>query len=131
MKLDQLFNDGACGIEQALYAGKVNFNTEDIETGVSLVDIPPNFVITRAVCKVKTAFNAATTNVLTLGTDASVLDLLGADIVTEGTPGQYQAQTWIETGTVSKTIKAKYTQTGTAATTGEAEFYIFVMRLPE
>lgn len=131
MKLKNLFNEGACGIEQALYAGKVAFDTGDIDAGIALVEVPANHVITRAVCIVKTAFNAVTTNVLTLGTDASVIDLLGATAVTEGTPGTYQAQTWIETGSAKKTVKAKFTESGAAATTGTAEFYIFVMRLPE
>ena len=131
MKLNHLFNEGACGIEQALYAGKVKFDTEGADTGVALVDVPANHIITRAVCKVKAAFNAATTNVLTLGTDENVADLLGANDVTEGTPGAYQKQTWLETGAAKKTVKAKFTESGTAATTGEAEFYIFVMRLPE
>lgn len=131
MKLTNLYNEGACGIEQALFAGEVSFDTEDIVNGIPLVEVPANFVITRAVAKVKTVFNAATTNVLTLGTDESVSDLLGANDVTEGTAGAYQKQTWVETGAAKKTVKAKYTQSGTAATTGKAEFYIFVMKLPE
>ncbi len=131
MKLTNPYNNGACGIEQALYAGEVSFNTQGIATGVSLVDIPANCIITRAVCKVKTVFNAETTNVLTIGTDAGVNDLLGASDITEGTLGAYQKQTWLETGAAKKTVKAKYTQSGNVATTGKAEVYVFFMRLPE
>lgn len=131
MKLNNVFNAGACGIEQALYAGKIKFNTEGAATGVALVDVPANHVITKAVCVLKTAFNAVTTNVLTLGTDAGATNLLGASDVTEATPGAYQKQAWLETGAAKKTVSVKYEQTGTAATTGEAEFYVFVMRLPE
>ena len=131
MKLRYMYNEGACGIEQGLYAGKVAFDTADIATGVSLIEVPANCIITKAVCKVKTAFNAAATNVLTLGTDAGITELLAAEDITEGATGAYQKPAWIETGSTKKTVKAKYTESGTAATAGEAEFYIFVMRLPE
>jgi hypothetical protein len=131
MKLTNPYNIGACGIEQALYVGEVDFNTEGVATGIALAEVPANCVITKAVCKVKTPFNAATTNVLTLGTDEGVNDLLGTSDITEGTAGAYQKPAWIETGAQKKTIKAKYTQSGTAATAGKAEFYIFFMRLPE
>jgi len=248
MKLNNMFNEGAVGIEQALYIGKIAFNSEGASTGVSLVDIPANYVITKAVCKVGTAFNAATNNLITLGADAGISDLLntadnadgafatatlsptgnnnditvtakkpgtagnaikvqlldpsgnskalkvtmesdtivvslatseagaitstaaqviaainaalgvkdlvvaanaadndGSVVVTAvnatalagGTEGSnhkvgvFSKQLWLETGSTKKTVKAKYVQTGTAATTGTAEFYLFVMRLPE
>ncbi len=131
MKLTNLFNEGACGIEQALYIGKIKFNSTGAATGITLAEVPANHVITRAVCKVTEEFDAGTTNVLTLGTDESIADLLGANAVMEDTPGVYQAQTWLETGATQKTVKAKYAQTGDAAEAGEAEFYLFVLRLPE
>lgn len=135
MKLDNLFNAGACGIEQALYVGSVSFDTEGIADGVKLATVPKNHVITKAVAIVKTAFNAVTTNVLTLGNkvgetyDADAL--LDSSAITEGTKGAYQKQLWIETGSNDMEIYAEFDETGTAATAGEAEFYIFVMRLPE
>ncbi|TCX51933.1 MULTISPECIES: hypothetical protein [unclassified Dehalobacter] len=131
MKLTNKFNDGACGIEQAVFAGAIKFNTANVATGVALVDVPANHIITKVVCKVTAAFDAGTTNVLTVGTDAELDDLLDASAVTEGTVGAYQANTWLETGAAKKTVKAKYTQTGTAAAAGAAEVYVFAMRLPE
>ena len=248
MKLTKLFNDGACGIEQGLYIGKLAFNSEGAAAGVSLAEIPANFVITRAVCIVGADFNAGTNNLITLGTDAGVSNLLGsgdnadgskaaatlvstgddndilitakapgvvgngikvqlkdpagnskslevtmvndtivvslatsaagtitstaaqvivainsalsvkdlvvasnaadnagtgvvvaiaATALTGGTDGSnhkagaFSKEVWVETGAAKKTVKAKFTQTGTAATAGSAEFYLFLMRLPE
>ena len=75
---------GKCGIEQVLCAGNVSFYTKDVGKGVALIELPENIIITKAVAVVNTAFNAATTNVLTVGTNDSADDLLGADDVTEG-----------------------------------------------
>ena len=69
---------GVCGVEQLLHAGKVSFDTKDIANGVELIELPANMIITKAVAVVGKAFNAATTNVLTVGTNDSVDDLLGA-----------------------------------------------------
>ena len=81
---------GKCGIEQVLCAGKVSFDTKDVSKGVVLLELPENIIITKAVAVVNTAFNAATTNVLTVGINDAVDDLLGANDVTEGTAGAYQ-----------------------------------------
>ena len=61
-----------------------------VSKGVAMIELPENIIITKAVAVVNTAFNAATTNVLTVGTNDSADDLLGADDVTEGTVGAYQ-----------------------------------------
>lgn len=57
---------GKCGIEQVLCAGKVSFDTKDVSKGIVLIELPQNIIITKAVAVVNTAFNAATTNVLTI-----------------------------------------------------------------
>ena len=80
---------GVCGVEQVLHAGKASFDTKDIANGVELVELPANIIITKAVAVVGKAFNAETTNVLTVGTNDTVDDLLGADDVTEATAGTY------------------------------------------
>lgn len=121
---------GKCGIEQVLCAGKVSFDTKDINKGVDLIELPEDIIITKAVAVVNTAFNAATTNVLTVGTNDAVNDLLGANDVTEGTTGVYQKNLFkICKGTKTK-IKVKFTFTGAAATAGEAEIYLNVVRIP-
>jgi hypothetical protein len=105
-------------------------------TTLLLASIPINSFITSAACSIVTAFNAATTNVLTLGvTQASANELLAAADITEGTPGYYTQTTGcgtINTQTAQPAISnidvtqggvglwVKFTQTGTAATTGQA-----------
>lgn len=121
---------GVCGVEQMFYAGKVNFNDTGVATGVKLCDLPANIVVTRAVAIVKTAFNAGTTNVLTVGANDDIDDILGSSDITEGTAGTYNKQTFAEYSK-KKTVKAKFTQTGTAATAGSAEIYLFVVRVAE
>lgn len=121
---------GKCGIEQVLCAGKVSFNTKDISKGIDLIELPENIIITKAVAVVNTAFNAATTNVLTVGTNDAVNDLLGTDDVTEGTAGAYQKSLFKIYKDVKPKIKAKFTSTGAAATAGEAEIYLNVVRIP-
>ena len=122
---------GVCGVEQVLHAGKVSFDTKDIANGVELVELPANIIITKAVAIVGEAFNAETTNVLTVGTNETADDLLGADDVTEGTAGTYMKSLFeIRKGAPVK-VKVKYDSTGTAATAGEADIYLGVVRTPE
>lgn len=64
---------GKCGIEQVLCAGKVSFDTKDVSKGIVLIELPQNIIITKAVAVVNTAFNAATTNVLTVGSGCWLL----------------------------------------------------------
>ena len=120
---------GVCGVEQMLYAGSVAFNTEGIDEGVELIELPANIVVTKAVAVVKTAFNAGTTNVLTVGANSDIDDILGSGDVTEGTAAAYSVNKFVEYNAAKK-IKAKYTETGTAATAGAADIYLFVVRIP-
>ena len=121
---------GKCGIEQVLCAGKVSFDTKDVSKGIVLIELPQNIIITKAVAVVNTAFNA-TTNVLTVGTNDSVDDLLDANDVTKGTTGTYQKNLFEIIKGEKPKIKAKFTSTGAAATAGEAEIYLNVVRIPE
>lgn len=123
------WNLGACGVEQMIYAGSVAFDTDGIDEGVELIELPANIVVTKAVAVVKTAFNAATTNVLTVGANDNIDDILGSGDVTEGTAAAYCVNKFVEYNAAKK-IKAKYTQTGTAATAGAADIYLFVVRIP-
>ena len=121
---------GICGIEQLMYAGSVAYNTTGISTGVELCKLPKNIIVTRAVAVVGTAFNAGTTNVLTVGTNDDIDNLLGSSDITEGTAGAYSKQEFLEL-TSEKAVKAKFTQTGTAASAGAADIYLFVVRIPD
>lgn len=123
------WNLGACGVEQMLFAGSVAFDTEDIDKGVELCELPAGTIITRAVAVVNEAFDAGTTNVLTVGANDDANDLLGSSDVTEGTRGAYIAHKFVQYDAAQK-VKAKFTQTGTAATAGAADIYLFVVRIP-
>lgn len=120
---------GTCNDVKMLYAGTVNFDDTDIDKGVELCELPAGIIVTKAVAKVNTAFNAATTNVLTVGANDDVNDLLGSDDVTEGTAGAYIVNKFVQYDEAKK-VKAKYTQSGTAATAGSADIYLFVVRIP-
>lgn len=121
---------GICGVEQLFYAGTVAFDDDDIDQGIALKKLPNNIIITRAVAVVNTAFDAGTTNVLTLGTNDDCDNILGSSDVTEGTAGTYSKQVFVQAATKAA-IKAKYTQTGTAATAGEADIYVFFVSIPD
>lgn len=121
---------GVCGVEQLAYIGKVAFDTDDVDNGVALYELPQKAIITGTVAVVGTAFDAGTTNVLTAGTNSDVNNLLGSGDVTEGTTGAYQAATFVEAAKGDK-VKVKYTQTGTAATAGAAELYIKFVSIPD
>lgn len=130
--MEVMQNDpGICGVAQFFYAGTVKFNTEDADTGVVLCKIPHDCRITRAIAVVDTAFDAGTTNVLTVGTTTTNADeLLGSGDITEGTAGIYNKMLFVETAKDTK-IVAKYTQTGTAATAGKARIYLETVGIPE
>lgn len=121
---------GVCGVEQVLCAGAVKFDTKDADKGIVLAELPENIIITKAVAVVNKAFNAATTNVITIGTNDAANDLLGSSDVTAGTANSYVKDIFkiFKEKTI---IKVKYTQTGAKATAGEADVYLNVVRIPE
>lgn len=90
-------------------------------------------VVVRCWYEVLTAYNAGTTNVITLGDGTTGNKYLAAADVTEATPavyptggvGPFKAET--ATGTLTLT----YAQTGTAATTGAGRVYALIASLPE
>lgn len=118
----------------------VNFNDANISTGVKFGALPQGAYITSVKCFVTTAFNAGTTNVLAMGTTAA-----GSDILAGGTtanincnPASTGNQALGAAAGVGLTVAAgnptgsnggfdlfaRYTQTGTAATTGQVTFVI-------
>jgi len=124
------WNLGACGVEQMIFAGSVKYNDTGIADGIKVCDLPDNIIVTKAVAVVTTAFNAGTTNVLTVGTNDDADNLLGSGDITEGTAAAYAGSNkFVKLGTGGK-VNAKYTQTGTDATAGAADIYLFVVRIP-
>lgn len=123
------------GSVAALLTFAALFNTANIANGVKVATIRASArhpVLLEVWAEVITAFNAATTNVLTFGTDAaSANQILAAADITEGTPGFYPANAAVKflRITADTDLYVKYTQSGTAATTGNALIYVNVTPL--
>lgn len=124
------YDFGKCGLTNLFYAGTIKFDTTGASSGVVLFEAPQDMIITGAVAEVTTAFNAGTTNVLTVGANSDVNDLLGSSDVTEGTKGAYTKNTFVKLKKGDK-VKAKFTETGTTATAGAADIYLFAAGVPE
>jgi hypothetical protein len=110
--------------------------SEDIlfsQTSVTVDSLAVGDVVVQVWVQVLTAFNAATTNVITVG-DGNTGDkyIVAAD-VTEATPGVYPTggKGPYVAETVARTLTLSYAQTGTAATTGQARVYAVIASLPE
>lgn len=118
----------------------VNFNDANISAGVKFGALPQGAYITSVRCFVTTAFNAATTNVLTIGTTATGVDILagGTTANINCNPASTGNQVLAASAGVGLTVAAgnptgstggfdlfaRYTQTGTAATTGSVTYVI-------
>jgi hypothetical protein len=98
------------------------------DSTVTLETLAIGDVVVRCWAEVLTAFNAGTTNVLVLGDGTTANKYLAASDVTEGTPAVYPTGGLgpFKAETAAGTLKATYTQTGTAATTGSARVYALV-----
>ena len=98
------------------------------DTTVALDTLAVGDVVIRCWAQVTAAFNAATTNVLTLGDGTTGNKYLAAADVTEGTPGVYPTGGAgpFAAETAAGTLTATYAQTGTAATTGSARVYALI-----
>lgn len=107
-----------------LVAGTIGFGNST----VVLESLAAGDVIVRCWAQVVTAFNAGTTNVLTLGDGTTGNKYLAASDVTEGTPGVYPTGGIgpFAAETAAGSLTATYAQTGTAATTGSARVYALV-----
>lgn len=113
------------------YRKRVNFNDAGVATGVFVGTLPNGALIVDAIANVRIVFNAATTNVLTVGTNVGgpYNNILGVADVNEAVLGGYRAPI-LALGTTSFLITADtdifavFTQTGAVATTGQADIYI-------
>ena len=85
-------------------------------------------VVVQCWCEVLTAFNAGTTNVITLGDGTTGNKYLTSSDVTEATPAVYptggKGPFPAEAG--AGTLTVTYAQTGTAASTGSARVYALI-----
>jgi hypothetical protein len=112
-----------------LVSGTINFS----DSTVTLDALAVGDVVIRCWAEVKTAFNAATTNVVILGNGVTTNKFLAAADVAEGTPGVSPAGGVgpFTAETVAGSLVAAYSQTGTAATTGQAVIYAHITSVPE
>jgi hypothetical protein len=110
------------------FRATVEFDTYQIGTAgkVPLGTLPAGAIVTGMLVKVTEAFNAATTNVLTVGTASDDDAIIGAADVDETTVGT--TVTFAAVGykaTAATPLFIKYAQTGTAATAGAADIVLW------
>jgi hypothetical protein len=99
---------------------RVNYNDSAIAAGVLFGTMPAGAMITDLDIRVTTAFNAGTTNAINVGTTAG-----GTQIFTDAaTVGHRQPTIPNISFAVDTDLFVQYAQTGTAATTGLADFVI-------
>lgn len=103
----------------------INYNDANIAAGVAFENyLPQGAFISRVLIEVVTAFNAGTTNVLTVGTvGAAFNNIVSAADVNEAATGIYDATRALGralTAAGNVLPVALFAQTGTAATAGQA-----------
>lgn len=106
---------------------QVNYNDAGIANGVYGFTLPLGAFITSVLVEIVTIFNAATTNVLTVGANATFDDIVAAADVNEAAVAVTSVTRALGrsiAATAAKDVYVKYTQTGTAATAGQAEIVI-------
>lgn len=106
--------------------GEINFNVASPFT-VSLGTIPAGALIIATLVSVITVFNAATTNVLEVGTAGTPAELVAAGDVNELAVGVTWVAKDIAALAAATAYLVKYTQTGAAATTGKARATVFYL----
>ncbi len=105
----------------------VNYNDTGAATGIATGKwLPAGAIILSTDVSVNTAFNAATTNVLTIGLNGTTANNIVATVAATAGLVLNLAPTGTALGklTADTQVYVKYTQTGTAATTGNATFII-------
>lgn len=114
--------DISFGVCQAI-TKTVNFDTVGIGTAdtVKVGTLPSGAQIVSCIVRITAAFNAATTNVLTVGGTSANTNVVSDADLAEGVIGTTIATRGCDLAFTADTpIYAKYAQTGTAATTGSA-----------
>jgi len=105
---------------------EVNFNDPGIAAGVVIGRLPAGAQMTQALARIRTTFNAGTTNVLTVGTNPANYDnILGSGDIAEGAVGNNAVPLAnLQDVQAEADVFVKYTQSGTAATQGKAVIHI-------
>lgn len=107
---------------------QINYNDSGISTGIKMLTLPMGAFITSVQLEIVTAFNAVTTNVLTVGSNSSSYNnIIAAGDVDETATGNNDVTRGRGRSLAAAAdldVYYKYTQTGTAATAGVAELVI-------
>jgi hypothetical protein len=112
------------GHESQLYE-PVSFNTPGVATGFLIGKIPAFSVVKNVTISVESTFNAATTNVFTVGTSTTATEWADATLVSSGANiDTYVTDLGYAFSTSDISVYAKYTQSGTAATAGRAHVWV-------
>lgn len=99
---------------------RVNFNDARIAAGVVFGTLPAGAMLVSQDVRVTTAFNAATTNALNVGTTAG-----GTQLFTDAATAGHRRPTIANLPFATDTdLFVQYAQTGTAATAGLADIVI-------
>lgn len=105
-------------------ARNFSFNFPGIGSAANIAvgTLPAGCLVTQVYVRIKTAFNASTTNVLTVGTTADGDHFVEAGDVDETSTGLTVLDRNIgEVYTADTPVWVQYTQSGDAATAGEAD----------
>lgn len=107
----------------------VNYNDSGIGSGVKFGTLPAGAQLLPSIVNVRTVFNAGTTNVLTVGTNASSYNnIVAAGDVNEASATPQAVPTANLAYQASEVdVYAMYTESGTAATTGIATIGLLYM----
>jgi len=108
---------------------RVNWNDAGIAAGINIGTLPAGAVLLDAAARINTAFNAATTNVLQMGITPTGGEILASAVVLAGATGFKSAKTGTAfaaaaTLATDTDVYVSYTQTGTAATAGQADLVV-------
>lgn len=111
----------------------LNFDTTGASSGVAIGTLPAGAVIQSWRATVETAFNAGSTNPITIGTTATGAEVAASASITSGTAGVYTGSPAAAGGwkkqTADQAIYASYIPTGTAATTGKAHITVMYVSM--
>jgi hypothetical protein len=120
--------------EQAVnyYRLTINFNDPNIGSGQQFGALPANAYIYAIDAYVQFAFNAGSTNTITLGTTKASANEIVASGITAATPGVYHLTSAAGLGLAvtsgsAVNLWAKYAQSGSAAFTGSVTIVIAFM----
>lgn len=103
----------------------VAFNTPGISAGVQIGSLPAGAMVVGTQVVVDTAFDAETTNDLTVGTTPTGTDIVTAGTAAAGTAGAKESSAGNALNLAADTpVYVRYSQSGAAATAGKARIGI-------